>query len=314
MLKLTIKDLLVVQAVSETANLKATAQFLNITQSALTHRIQKVEQQLGIPLYSRFRGRVSLTHAGKILLETAHLCIREMDKAERILSENKLGHSTTVNFGGSTLSGLEWFPDFLKLLSVDDPDIDLEIALDSALDPIDALRSRNIDLALLPLNAHSNQFESKFLFNDEMVALMASSHAKAGNKFLEASDFLEESYIGFRPGRERGREYERFFSPAGITPKRLIPGRSIETIIALVRAGIGITIATRWSIKHYLAMYDLTALPLTKSGLMVPWHAVIRKDEAGAAPAGRVADRMASFFKPQNKVELSKNKKPIKSN
>jgi LysR family transcriptional regulator for metE and metH len=286
-----------ISAISESTNLKTAAALLNISPSALTHRVKEAEQIVGAKLFNKLRGGLQLTPAGTILLNAAQTCIRELDKAERSLADGNLGLIKTVEFGASTLCALHWLPDFLRFLERGHPEIELELGVDIAVDLIGALRHKNIDLALMPLKVESTALKNVFLFHDEMVAVLPQTHPKASRPYLEAIDFLDETYIGIRPGRERGREYERFFGPAAVTPKRLMPGRSIETVIVLVRAGMGITIMTRWSAQHYLSAHDLRAIPLTNQGLPIEWYAVIRDEESGASPVTKVAGRMAEFWR-----------------
>ncbi len=296
MLRLTIRDLMLIKAIAESSNLKMAAGILNISPSALTHRIKRTEKLIEARLFDRHRGILVLTRAGNVLLRAAQICLRELDNAERTLVSDHLGLISTVNIGTSTLSGLQWLPDYLLQLSEEHPEVDLQVGLDAADDPVQALRNRSIDIAIMPLRVRLATLRNVFMFKDEMMAILAAHHPKAKRKYLEPEDFSDETYIGFRPGRERGREYERFFEPTSTTPKRLMPGRSTETIIALVRAGIGITIMTRWSARHYLSLYDLCAVPLTRRGLAISWHAILRSDEPESSPVGLVAGSMARFL------------------
>ena len=301
MLNLSIRHLLTIEAVSKSSNLKAAAGFLNITPSALTHRIKEAEQIIGAKLFNKQQGSLQMTQAGSIVLNAASICISELEEAESLLAKSQCGLTKTIKFGASSLSGLHWLPDLLLYLEQHCPDVELEIGLDVANDPIEALRQKKIDIALMPLRVQSKLLRNTFLFKDEMIAVLSTSHKKASLSFLNASDFIDETYIGVRPGRERGREYERFFEPASLTPGRIMPGRSVETIIALVRAGLGISIMSRWNAQHYLSIYELCAVPLTSKGLNIDWHAIIRSEEDEVSPTARVVDQMVGFWQ-QTKI------------
>jgi LysR family transcriptional regulator for metE and metH len=200
-----------------------------------------------------------------------------------------------VHVGASTLFGYHWLPAFTRLLDHQFADLKMEVVLDATVDPIGALRQRQIDLAIVPTAPHVPSLEIISLFADEMVAILPTTHPMADRPFLDATDLVAEVYIGDTPTRELGREYERFFEPAGVLPKRIISVGTTETVINFVRADIGVTILTRWTAAPYLRRFPLRAVQLLQVGLPVQWSAAIRADEPPNSGARRLAHCLATF-------------------
>jgi LysR family transcriptional regulator for metE and metH len=196
----------------------------------------------------------------------------------------------TVRIGASTLSGYEWLPDLLRAIEAAGLPLEVEVALDVSLNPVQALRERKIDVAIKPARVTLGSTRSIPLFRDEMVAVLPAGHSKCGRPYLAAEDLLDEPYIADGTTRETGREFERLFEPSGVRPQRVLRAGHTEAVIALVRAGFGLTILSRRTAQAYLDRGGLTAVPLTPKGLYLEWHAALRKDSYRSSPARTVAD------------------------
>ncbi|MBM5812656.1 MAG: LysR family transcriptional regulator [Gammaproteobacteria bacterium] len=291
--KLELRHLQMLSALATAPSLGQAADRLSITPSALTHRIREAERRVTAPLLVRERGRPRLTGAGQRLLDAAERCLRELDLAEADVAQGRSIAVEIVRIGASTLSGYEWLPGLLRRLAVTQPAIEVEVALDVSLDPVAALRERRIDLAILPAPVRLAAVRSQQLFRDEMVAVLPAGHARSRQAYLEAEELIDEPYVADVTSTETGREFERLFEPRGIRPKRVRRAGHTEAVIALVRAGFGLTILTRRTAAPYLAAGDLAAVRLTRRGLYLDWHAVLRATDFRVSPARTVARTLA---------------------
>ncbi|HEX7115934.1 MAG TPA: LysR family transcriptional regulator [Steroidobacter sp.] len=292
-LKLDLRHLTMLEAISRSATLKQAADRLSLSPSALTHRVREAERRLGVQLLLRGQRRPVLTEAGKRVLQGAVRALREIETAESEATNAAQQTTALVRIAASTLSGYEWLADLLRRLAASHPTIDVEVALDVSLDPVGALKQRAIDIAIMPARIRLATVRSYKLFDDEMVAVLPASHVKSDRPHLEAADLVEEPYVtdGITP--EIGREYERLFEPSGVLPKRVLRAGTTGAVIALVKAGLGITVLTRRTAMPHLAAGDLKAVKLTRKGLYLTWYAVMRAGTAKSSPTRIVADVLA---------------------
>lgn len=285
MAKLDLRHLLMLEAMAATPSFADAAERLNITPSALTHRLREAERRLALPLVARDGRRARLTEPGKRMLLAAQRCLAELEAAEREAHATTGTAQQVVRLGGSPLCGFDWLPSLLRHLERARPDIDVEVVMDVSLNPLAALVDRRIDLAVMPTRVKSRAATSMRLFQDEMIALLPVGHPKAGRRHLDVSDIAAEVYVADTTAPEHGREYERLFEPAGLRPARILRAGHMEAVVALVRAGLGVTVTTRTSAAPFVAGGGLGVVPLTASGLFLTWHAVIRTSaERGAGP------------------------------
>lgn len=279
------------EAVAGAPTLVAAAQQLSVTPSALTHRLQEAERRLGCRLVARGAGAVRLTEAGQRLLTTARSCLRELDEAEREVAAAGTLARDTVRLGASTLSGYEWLPQLLARVEAELPTVEVEMAMEASLHPLRALQERTIDLAVVPTAARGRGLRCLRLFRDEMVALVAEGHARCARGYVELGELAAEPYVADATVIEPGREYERLFAPAGIRPTRVVRAGHMAAVVSLVRAGLGVTIATRTSVAPYLGTGGFVPLRLGPRGHFLTWYAVVRG--ARRNPAWRVAEMLA---------------------
>lgn len=83
--------------VAEMLNFAKAAQFLNITQPAVTKQIKSLEDELGVRLFKRSTRNVELTNEGKLLINDAHIIINTSRRAKsRYTSGAELSQSLTI--------------------------------------------------------------------------------------------------------------------------------------------------------------------------------------------------------------------------
>lgn len=290
MLKLDLRHLQMLEAISQSRTLVDAARRLNISPSALTHRIDEAERRLAVPLLVRGRRQPAFTDAGNRMLSIALRCLRDLEHAESELARSGQQAVEMVRMGASTLSSYEWLPGLLRRLNVSHPSIDVEVVPNVSRDPVAALRERLIDVAIMPVRIRLESLRSLELFSDEMVAVLPSSHRMSGRRYLDVGDLIDEPYVTDAVTPETGREYERLFEPSGVRPARVLRAGQTQAVIALVRASFGVTILTRRTVAPYLAAGDLSVVRLTRKGLYLTWYAVLRAGSAKASAARTVAD------------------------
>jgi LysR family transcriptional regulator for metE and metH len=293
MSKLDLRHLLMLEAMAATPTFAEAADRLHITPSALTHRLREAERRLALPLVARDGRRARLTDPGRRMLLAAQRCLAELDSAERDARVATGSAQQVVRLGASALCGYDWLPALLRHLEQNRPDIDVEVVMDVSLNPLAALTDRRIDVAVMPTRLRGRAVTSTRLFQDEMIALLPKGHPKATRRHLEAADIAAEAYVADTVTPEHGREYERLFEPAGLRPARILRAGHMEAVVALVRAGLGITVTTRTSAAPFVSGGGLCVVPLTAAGLFLTWHAVIRASSEKSSAPRVVADALS---------------------
>ncbi|MER3633146.1 MAG: LysR family transcriptional regulator, partial [Blastocatellia bacterium] len=124
-----IRQLKAFLAIAEAKTFTAGARRLNVTQAAISMQIRQLEEEVGLPLFTRTPRRVILTEAGEHLLERARKILREHDSALAEIAEVAGAEYGRLRIG--TASGtfaMHQLPAILKRLKQAYPRAELTVA------------------------------------------------------------------------------------------------------------------------------------------------------------------------------------------
>ena len=116
------------QAVAEFGSYSRGAEFLRISQPAVSRQIRTLEQELGRPLFLRHSHGVSLTEAGRTLLERSQAILRQFDQARDDIRRGEAGASGTVTLALPPAAGTLLAPELTRRFKAAHPNVFLRIA------------------------------------------------------------------------------------------------------------------------------------------------------------------------------------------
>ena len=111
---LDIKHLKTLEALAKHGNLVKAADALNMTQSALSHQIKQLEQQLESELFKRKTHPLQFTPAGQLILESARQILPQLQNLERQLQALKQGEIGRLWIGIDCHTCFEWLLPLLR--------------------------------------------------------------------------------------------------------------------------------------------------------------------------------------------------------
>ncbi|MEL7465091.1 MAG: LysR substrate-binding domain-containing protein [Pseudomonadota bacterium] len=271
------------------------ARALNVTPSALSHRIKEAERRLDVLLFERVGRTLRRTPAGDILLEAAKRLLDDLAISEQYAVASSAGTRHFVRLTVANYNCYHWLPAFLDRFRDSHPEIELDIEGDRSLHPFDLLAEDAVDVIVTPSPRIPRYAEETPLFADELVAIVAPAHELAEKPSVSADDLATETYYTYSFEREPGFEADRVWTPAGVRPVREIRIGYIGAICEMVRAGLGVSILSRWALEPRLETGELRAVPLGE-GVDIRWRAATRADQPEDAPARIVARALADWF------------------
>lgn len=288
--QLNISHLKMICTIVESNTVKEAAEKLFITQPALTNRIREAERRLNINLFARRRRKLVITTAGKRLLQSAKKILEELERAEYDIARLSDGIDQVLRIGLPHYASFKWLPDVVSYFHKELSNIELEITAEASISPLDALYNGDVDIALISskdklLDIHNNDYDTVFIFQDELQACLSTKHKKAQQPFMSAEDFSNETYITNSTVPEKDREYELLFKPQNVLPYKVVQVGFNESIIELVKVNMGVTIMSKQLIVPYLTEGEIKTMPIGESGLKIYWHLVYLKTSNVIKPA-----------------------------
>jgi len=279
-----------IRAIARGGSVSAAAEQLGVSQSALSHRIREAERRLGLALFFRENRRLVLTSAGKRVMQAAEVALGEVERAELEIEKLARGVRHVVRLGLANDTPVHWLPRLYQSLLQREPEIDLEVVADTAVDPAGGLEDNLFDLTLIAGPVAAPGLDRRPLRNDQMVAVVAGDHPLARAPILTSRQFADVVYITRHTLPERGREYELFFRRHDMLPARVIQAGTLGAVLELVAAGVGVTILPRWAVASHRRGSGLVDRPLGPDPIAIEWSLLMREKELSDSAVSRVAN------------------------
>jgi LysR family transcriptional regulator for metE and metH len=260
--------LAIVQQVEQQGSLTAAADVLHVTQSALSHSMKKLEQQLGTEIWRREGRKLELTQSGQYLLTVANRVLPHLELAEERLHQFALGER------GSLRIGMECHPCYQWLLKVVSPylsawpDVDVDVKQRFQFGGLGALLDYEIDLLVTPDPVYKPGLNFEAVFDYEQVLVVAEDHPLADSDYIEPEQMNKEVLISYPVDLERLDIYNQFLQPAGITPKRHKNIETTDIMLQMVVSGRGVAALPRWLVEEYAEKLPIVPVKLGPKGIL----------------------------------------------
>jgi LysR family transcriptional regulator, benzoate and cis,cis-muconate-responsive activator of ben and cat genes len=231
-------------AVAEELHFGRAAVRAGIAQPPLTQQIQKLEADLGCQLLVRGRKTV-LTPAGEILLEQARRILAQSEGAVEATRRAARGETGQLTVGVPPSVMLSPLPAAIRKYRRLYPGVQFGLRELSTSAIERAVRAGEIDLGFLREALPASPLESEVVFQEGVVVALPSAHRLAKAKDLRIESLRGEPLVFF-PRRLGPAFYDRmisFCTDAGFTPEVVQEATQWHSVICLVEAGMGISLA-----------------------------------------------------------------------
>jgi len=250
-------------AVVDTGSFTRAANALNVAQPSLSGGIAELERQLGTRLFVRERRRIRLTEAGNLLLPLARTIEREFHQAE-VQVGNLPVPVRPIRLGVLETLSSAWLARAVAAYGGEQP---LELVEGGERELQAALASGSIDCAVTLIAGEADPHATVLRHEDYCLALPAA-HPLAGEAAIEAGAVAGETMLA-RRSCEVLAETSRFFTERGVRPRFALRSANDDRVMAMVRAGLGVTVAPRSLGGAGIAMVPLAEFALKRTIALV---------------------------------------------
>lgn len=281
--------LAVVREVDRQGSLTAAAEKLHLTQSALSHTIKKLEQNLGTDIWIREGRSLKLTQAGQYLLAVANRVLPQLDHAEEHIRQYAQGERGALRIGMECHPCYQWLLKLVSPFLAAWPDVEVDVKQKFQFGGLGALFGYEIDLLVTPDPLYKPGLHYEPVFDYEQVLVVNSAHRLAKAKYIEPAEISSEILITYPVSIERLDIFNQFLSPAGVAPKRHKPIETTDIMIQMVASDRGVAALPRWLVEEYAHKLDVVPVKLGK-------HGIHKNIFLGAREADMQIDYLRAFF------------------
>lgn len=272
--------LVILREVSRTGSVTAAAAAMNLSQSAVSHAIAKLEDRHQVRVWRKKGRSLQLTQAGSYLLELAERLVPELEHAERVLADMSRGRRGAVRVGMECHPCEKWLMRVTGPYLAKWPDVDLEVRTAFRFDGVAALLAHEIDVLVTPDPILSPDLIFHPVFDYELRLAVHENHPLAQNTHVKPHDLIGEDIFTLPVSPERLDVYTRFLAPAECRPRRRVEIESTDLMLQLVAAGRGVTVLPDWLLREDAQGMPIETLRIGSDGLHKSINLGMRRKEA----------------------------------
>jgi LysR family transcriptional regulator, transcriptional activator of the cysJI operon len=249
----------VFRVVAHHLNFSRAAEELLLTQPAVTLQIKTLEEECGIPLFSRAGGRITLTPSGEALLPYTERLKALADEAMASVAGAAGENAGQLTVGASRTIGQYLLPHLLAGFLLQNPKVTISVMSGNSDEVLAALDSLRIGIGLIegPIRRKNCQVEP--FLGDHMVLVVPASHEWADTD-VTVSMLRDVPLLMREFGSGSRRVIENALAEAGLKKEDLtirMELDSTEGLLSAVEAGLGVTFVSRWAVRNQLALGTL---------------------------------------------------------
>lgn len=253
-----------VVAVAEHRNFTRAAESCFVVQSALSHQVARLEQELGARLFHRTSREVRLSAAGEAFLPVARQCL---DAADRAVAEVA---AATGEVRGElavgvipTVAAVD-VPAALQALRERHPAVRVRLTSGDSDAFVRQVGEGALDVAFLGLPAGREPagVSSRLLARDRHRVVVAPGHRLAGRRRLRLEQLAEEVFVDFPAGTPGRRQSDLAFAGAGLERRVAYEVSDVLLMARIVRAGLAVGLLASTFVEQ---LPDLVAVPLDRA-------------------------------------------------
>lgn len=230
-------------AIAAHGHMTRAAEELGVTQPALSAALRKLEDELGTELFHRTGHGVEATEAGKVFVEHAKITLRASQQtAEAVRSLVGLETGSIRVGAGATATGY-LLPGAIQAVRKKHPGLRFSIREAGSSAVAQGVLSGELDLGVVTLPIEHPRSDELMIvkeIRDELMLIVPEGHALHGRKTFRWEELEGEAVIAFEAGSAVRKIIDQGAGAHGVTLEVVMELRSIESIVQMVRANIGV--------------------------------------------------------------------------
>ncbi|GGD55875.1 LysR family transcriptional regulator [Paenibacillus nasutitermitis] len=257
------------RTVARMEHMTKAAQELHIAQPALSKTISRLEEDVGVPLFDRHRGRIHLNVFGKAFLEKVEKALALLEEGRKEVSELAGFEQGSIHLATSTLDRLsEALGEFLAL----HPKVNFRITQTSMDEMTHLVETGEVDMCFTAMPIDRPDISMVSVFKEDIYLAVPQGHRFAGRKSIRLSELAEDPFIGYKEGFPFQKMNDLLFQEAGLTPNFVCRVDEPAGIANLVRAGLGVALVGNCGGPNSPLRLLHIEFPVCQRNFQIVWH------------------------------------------
>lgn len=238
------------QVVARLEHMTAAAQSLHVTQSSLSKTIQRLEEDLGVPLFDRSGRRLRLNRFGRTFLTRVNKALFQLEQGRNEINALISPESGSIELAVTTSSTLT---EILKIFRAKRPRVDFHVQMLKTEEMIELLHRGDVDFCLSSPSIHGKDIECTIMGFDSILVAVPRGHHLGERNSISISELKDELFVGLKRGYPTRDLTDHICKSNGFTPKHVYEGDEPARLRSLVEAEMGVSFipeTSMWSISQ----------------------------------------------------------------
>jgi LysR family transcriptional regulator, hydrogen peroxide-inducible genes activator len=250
---MTLTELRYIVAVAREHHFGRAAETCFVSQPTLSVAVKKLEEELGVTLFERGAGEVTVTPAGQRIVEQAQRVLEESARIREIAAAGRDPLAGPLRLGAIYTIGPYLLPKLIPILRKSAPSMQLHIQENFTHRLGEMLKSGEVDVILVALLFDEPGIATEAVYDEPFVVAVPKGHPWEGRKRVSSEELTRESLLLLGEGhcfRDQVLEICHTLRSRERNPiARTVEGGSLETIRQMVASGVGITVLPGTSVS-----------------------------------------------------------------
>jgi DNA-binding transcriptional LysR family regulator len=251
---------------------------LHLTQPTISSHIRGLEEEFNCALFDRLGRTIIPTKEAEILYGHALEIIEKADTLKETIGRVKKEITGKLVIGASTIPGVYLMPPMMTVFQKKYPSISFQILISDSGEIVNSVLKQELLLGIVGAKLGDEQISYKPFVEDELIVISSTSLTKSNR--ITIKELIKFPMVLREEGSGTRRETEKILEDRGITFDNIkIAGifGSTDAIKQAVKAGLGVSIISRFSVKDELKHGILKEIKLTDIQMRRKFYIVTHK-------------------------------------
>ncbi|MBJ9975540.1 LysR family transcriptional regulator [Pseudomonas sp. S75] len=237
-----LNDLMAFRAVVEQGSFRRAADSIRITQSALSRRIEKLENALAVKLFERTTRKVALTNVGRAFLPQVERLLDDLDLALLSIGDGGVLLSGTLTVACVPSAAYYFMPQAIRSFRARFPRIKIKLIDASANEVSAAVTAGEADFGVSFTGNLAPEIEFSPLMEERYVLACRRDHALAQRASVTWAEAYQHDYIALARSSGNRLVLDRALQGVDVDERSICEARHVTTALGLVEAGLGVAV------------------------------------------------------------------------
>lgn len=290
-----LADLRAFLSVADLSSFKAASAAIHLSQSALSRRIDKLEDALGVALFVRTTRKVELTTVGRSFVPKARNVINELESALLGISDvaERISGEVTIACVPSAVG--YFLPSVLREFHRRYPGIRLRVIDESSFNILLTVVRGEADFGLTYIGAQEADIEFQPVLQDPFVVACLKEHPLAKRRKIKWTELGKYDYIALAQGSGNRLLIDLALAQSNVHPRWFCEVHHVPALVSLVEAGLGLGVVPRLAMPPN-GHSALVSVPLCEPEVIRTLGLIKRRGRALTAAAQLFHDLLAQLM------------------